>query len=158
MKRKILCAVLAVLVALPCCLMFNACGGGGSGWGGPKTFTKLELSYIENLKVDMSGKTGFSIKKVAYDKANINVKKSNSLVSFGNVVYADDAKQEKNMLFATTQAYSAGNVICTEDSIEKVTFIKNENVTGDVYDSNGKLISSGTKLTQEEIPGQINRM
>ena len=33
MKRKILCAVLAVLVALPCCLMFNACGGGVQvGW------------------------------------------------------------------------------------------------------------------------------
>jgi len=154
MKKKIFSIILALLLCLPCFILLTACGNNKQA-----CLDKLELSYIKNLKIDMSGKQGLSIKKVNCDIKRVNTISANVLLSFSNIAYAaGNETTEKYMLFTTTQSYTTGNVTYNENSIEKVTFTKNESVTEDVYDSEGNIISSNTELTQEEIPGQINRL
>lgn len=160
MKKKIFSIILALLMFLPIFSLLSACGNNDKANNDiANRINNLELSYIKNLKMDMSGKKGLSIKKVNYDTTQVNATSANILLSFNNIAYAAESETtEKYMLFTTTQSYATGNVTYNENSIEKVTFTKNESVTEDVYDSAGNIISSNTELTQEEIPGQINKL
>ena len=148
---------MALILILPFITILSACDFNKDNSG--MRVKNLELSYIKNLKMNMNDKQGLSMKKVSYNSDDVNLQMSSALLSFGNVLYAEeDITPEKYMLFTTTQTYSTGNVVYNENSIEKVTFTKKSNITEETYDANGNLITSTTEITQEEIPGQINKL
>lgn len=63
----------------------------------------------------------------------------------------------RNYLYATKADCEQGDFVYSPDSVEKVSFKKNDSVKEEIYDSDGEVISSERRLTQEEIPAQINK-
>lgn len=156
---KNICLLLSFILVFPILTLLSACKSNGNNNNNTNTHN-LELSYIKNLKINMNNTVGFSIKKVPYVTSAKNTSSQN-FISFNKIAYAAENNEpltEKYVLFSTSQTYSTGNVTYNENSIEKVTFTKNETISEDVYDSNGNIISSNTTLSQEEIPGQVNRL
>ncbi len=157
----------SIVALLFCCLlMFTivACSNGGNIETKNPTqenenhMQPLKINYIEDLAVDVSGVTAFGIKK---EKAVKNIKTEN-ITPMANLfpadIMLDENVENKYYLYKTTANYENGNVEYNNDSIEKVTFIKNTAKTTSVYDSKGNLITDQTEITQDEIPAQINKV
>ena len=123
----------------------------------------LTMDYITNMMVDVDGVTGYGIKReqtAPSARSNYAYGADNGwrdFLTFGNYAYADEPEY-KNYLYKTTATYEVGNVEYGEGTIERVTFKKNNTTTEEVYDENGKLITSATELTQDEISGQVNKI
>ena len=160
--KKYISFMLMLMIIFPSIMFLSACFGDGSDVEDFGSRSKFEISFVKDLKINLEGKQGLSIKKTNCNSINAVQGANNSLLNLKHVVFADGEENtisKKYFLYTTTQSYSTGNVTYTENSIEKVTFTKNENVTEDVYDANGNLISSTTTtIEQDEIPGQLNKL
>ena len=154
MKKKIISFILLIFLLLPISLSFAGCKNDKLG-----NSEKIELAFVSNFKVNISGTTGFAIKK-SQSEQNVTIKNSN-LVSMKHIVYADDEQSysnNKNFIYTTVETYQAGNVEFDENKITKVTFIKNEQKTSQMFDDDGNLLGDKDIISQEEIPAQINRL
>ena len=123
------------------------------------TMKAINISYMKNLSIDVSGSKAFGIKKdIIKDSSAASATSLN--VSFLNakVVSASSDKGEKNYLYSTTEYYKNGQVEYNDNTISKVKFKKNPSVQEDVFDSDGNLIDSNKEISQEEIPAQINKL
>ena len=135
-------------------------------------FTELRLDYMKDLMVDTEGVTAYSIRRETVEEpaaaslAAAGESKGPAISFFpdlvaekgGTMSLAKSSKKERTYLYSTTESYEAGNVEYDEAGIQKVTFMKNREVTEDVYDENGQLIDSNRRIEQDELDGQINRM
>lgn len=128
----------------------------------------IKLEYMENLMVDNEGVTAYSIRREAGPAASpasagrdmgpaVSLL-SGQIVEDRGVQPLDKSDREYNYLYSTTESYEAGNVEYDVASVAKVTFMKNREVTEDVYDNNGELIDSDRRIAQEELDAQINRL
>lgn len=128
----------------------------------------INLTYMNNLMVNFNGQTALGIKKDSNSNAKVKtMKKISRMVKPLSVVFSDDDVIEENdnqtitekyYLYYTTQTYSNGVVDYESDSIKKVTFKRNDELTEDVYDNDGNLIDSNTTVTQDDIAAQVNRL
>lgn len=159
--KKAVAGLLAVLVSV----------GGGYSLVACKKTDSLSLGYMENLMVDVEGTTAYSIRKetetsgaarASYQAGGESKKAAVSLLSASVVqegVQPLAAKDKShNYLYSTNESYEFGNVEYDETGITRVTFMKNKEVTGDVYDDNGNLIDAEREITQEELDSQINKI
>lgn len=132
----------------------------------PVTDYSFSLDYMKNLMVDADGVTAYSIRKNIDAPQTVAAVKTEKTISLLAAKLSDDVLDSKNTansqpnyyLYSTNENYEYGNVEYDSKGIQKVTFIKNTEVTEDVYDDNGNLIDSNRKIAQEEIDGQINKM
>ena len=179
-KRWIAIATSAALVlaAIPttlCLTLFNKSGGSGiiSGGKDDDGINTVKLDYMENMMVDVNGVTAYSIRRETEgNRVALSGRKSGgesnrpalSLLSASAIVDSNGVRpfdangEERNYLYSTNVSYEFGNVEYDENGITKVSFMKNKEVTEDIYDENGKLIDSNRKITQEELDSQINKI
>ena len=123
--------------------------------------TNLNISYIKDLAIDVDGLTGFAIKSEEEVGTHKNSVQLASYNTSGQTYKVTADEQEsglaRNYLYATKADCEQGVFVYSPDSVEKVSFKKNDSVKEEIYDSDGKVISSERRLTQEEIPAQINK-
>lgn len=126
------------------------------------TYYTLSLDYMKNLKVDVEGVTAYGIRRNLGATQNADTGKAKKTASTFAAKFADEpetpAAEPNYYLYSTNENYEYGNVEYDSKGIQKVTFVKNTEVTEDVYDANGKIIDSNRKMTQEELNGQINKI
>ncbi len=151
--RKILVLLLSGVIGLTACSYLSGCRKNKA--------TNLNISYIKDLAIDVDGLTGFAIKseeEVGTHKNSVQLASYNTSVQTYKVT-ADEQESglARNYLYATKADCEQGDFVYSPDSVEKVSFKKNDSVKEEIYDSDGKVISSERRLTQEEIPAQINK-
>ena len=127
--------------------------------------TQFSLNFLSDLMVDTNSVTAYGIKQSSEDIGNvsdnpiINTKVSMlSSTLLDDRISNDSQRKPKYSLFQTTEQYYNGNVEYNENSISKVTFKKNTSTTEEIYDNNGNLITTDTKITQEDLDAQINKV
>ena len=140
--------------------------------GGPN-LASVKLEYMENMMVDVDGVTAYSIRQETEDGTASPASLQSSSKSEGPALSLlsasvikepsgaqpfDKKESKRNYLYSTNESYELGNVEYDESGITKVSFMKNKEVTEDIYDDNGKLIDSNRKITQEELDSQINKI
>ena len=124
----------------------------------------FSLGYMKNLMIDVDGVTAYSIRKNLNSTRSSGagtVKKSISLLSAelsDRQKGSTSATEPKFYLYSTNENYEYGNVEYDSNGIQKVTFVKNTEIDGDVYDDSGNIIDSNRKITQDEINGQVNKI
>ncbi len=151
--RKILVLLLSGVIGLTACSYLSGCRKNKA--------TNLNISYIKDLAIDVDGLTGFAIKseeEVGTHKNSVQLASYNTSGQTYKVT-ADEQESAlaRNYLYATKADCEQGDFVYSLDSVEKVSFKKNDSVKEEIYDSDGKVISSERRLTQEEIPAQINK-
>lgn len=151
--RKILVLLLSGVIGLTACSYLSGCRKNKA--------TNLNISYIKDLAIDVDGLTGFAIKseeEVGTHKNSVQLASYNTSGQTYKVT-ADEQESAlaRNYLYATKADCEQGDFVYSPDSVEKVSFKKNDSVKEEIYDSDGKVISSERRLTQEEIPAQINK-
>lgn len=145
--------------------------GDDNGGGNNNFINTIKLEYMENLMVDTTGVTAYSIRMEteeepaetiaftdAKERAAISLLSGQILERRNAEPLEKSEKKGRRYLYSTTASYEAGNVEYDETGIKKVTFMKNTEVTKDVYDKNGNLIDANRRIEQEELDAQINRM
>lgn len=127
--------------------------------------TQFSLNFLSDLMVDTNSVTAYGIKQSSEDIGNVSDNPIiNTKVSMLSSTLLDDRisndshRKPKYSLFQTTEQYYNGNVEYNENSISKVTFKKNTSATEEIYDNNGNLITTDTKITQEDLDAQINKV
>lgn len=137
-------------------------------WGNAH-ITEIKLDYMKDLMVDTEGVTAYSIRRETVEEPAESLtftgKDEGPAISLlsahpvkeGAELLADGTKTYQ-YLYSTTDRYEAGNVEYNETGIQKVTFMKNREVTEDVYDENGQLIGAERRIGQDELDAQINKM
>ena len=163
-KRWIAIALSAVLVMVTIPTVYYY----ASFRGKPNHLTEIKLEYMDSLMVETDGVTAYSIRKetAATPKSLHEGKNQSPAISLLNASVVNgsgarlfaEAETTRNYLYSTSESYELGNVEYDETGIQKVTFMKNREVTEDVYDDNGELIDSERKITQEELDAQINKI
>lgn len=151
--RKILVLLLSGVIGLTACSYLSGCRKNKA--------TNLNISYIKDLAIDVDGLTGFAIKseeEVGTHKNSVQLASYNTSGQTYKVT-ADEQESAlaRNYLYATKADCEQGDFVYSPDSVEKVSFKKNDSVKEEIYDSDGEVISSERRLTQEEIPAQINK-
>lgn len=151
--RKILVLLLSGVIGLTACSYLSGCRKNKA--------TNLNISYIKDLAIDVDGLTGFAIKseeEVGTHKNSVQLASYNTSGQTYKVT-ADEQESAlaRNYLYATKADCEQGDFVYSLDSVEKVSFKKNDSVKEEIYDSDGEVISSERRLTQEEIPAQINK-
>ena len=151
--RKILVLLLSGVIGLTACSYLSGCRKNKA--------TNLNISYIKDLAIDVDGLTGFAIKSEEEVGTHKNSVQLASYNTSGQTYKVTADEQEsglaRNYLYATKADCEQGDFVYSPDSVEKVSFKKNDSVKEEIYDSDGKVISSERRLTQEEIPAQINK-
>ena len=151
--RKILVLLLSGIIGLTACSYLSGCRKNKA--------TNLNISYIKDLAIDVDGLTGFAIKSEEEVGTHKNSVQLASYNTSGQAYKVTADEQEsglaRNYLYATKADCEQGDFVYSPDSVEKVSFKKNDSVKEKIYDSDGKVISSERRLTQEEIPAQINK-
>ena len=151
--RKILVLLLSGVIGLTACSYLSGCRKNKA--------TNLNISYIKDLAIDVDGLTGFAIKSEEEVGTHKNSVQLASYNTSGQTYKVTADEQEsglaRNYLYATKADCEQGVFVYSPDSVEKVSFKKNDSVKEEIYDSDGKVISSERRLTQEEIPAQINK-
>ena len=151
--RKILVLLLSGVIGLTACSYLSGCRKNKA--------TNLNISYIKDLAIDVNGLTGFAIKSEEEVGTHKNSVQLASYNTSGQTYKVTADEQEsglaRNYLYATKADCEQGDFVYSPDSVEKVSFKKNDSVKEEIYDSDGKVISSERRLTQEEIPAQINK-
>ena len=151
--RKILVLLLSGVIGLTACSYLSGCRKNKA--------TNLNISYIKDLAIDVDGLTGFAIKSEEEVGTHKNSVQLASYNASGQTYKVTADEQEsglaRNYLYATKADCEQGVFVYSPDSVEKVSFKKNDSVKEEIYDSDGKVISSERRLTQEEIPAQINK-
>lgn len=151
--RKILVLLLSGVIGLTACSYLSGCRKNKA--------TNLNISYIKDLAIDVDGLTGFAIKSEEEVGTHKNSVQLASYNTSGQTYKVTADEQEsglaRNYLYATKADCEQGDFVYSPDSVEKVSFKKNDSVKEKIYDSDGKVISSERRLTQEEIPAQINK-
>lgn len=136
---------------------------------GNKVQNEIKLDYMKDLMVDTEGVTAYSIRKEAEEEhaesLSFTDKSKKPAISLLAAHPAEEgirslANETKTYqyLYSTTDRYEAGSVEYDGTGIQRVTFMKNKEVTDDVYDENGQLIGSERRIGQEELDAQINKM
>ena len=151
--RKILVLLLSGVIGLTACSYLSGCRKNKA--------TNLNISYIKDLAIDVDGLTGFAIKSEEEVGTHKNSVQLASYNTSGKTYKVTADEQEsglaRNYLYATKADCEQGDFVYSPDSVEKVSFKKNDSVKEEIYDSDGEVISSERRLTQEEIPAQINK-
>ena len=151
--RKILVLLLSGVIGLTACSYLSGCRKNKA--------TNLNISYIKDLAIDVDGLTGFAIKSEEEVGTHKNSVQLASYNTSGQTYKVTADEQEsglaRNYLYATKADCEQGDFVYSPDSVEKVSFKKNDSVKEEIYDSDGEVISSERRLTQEEIPAQINK-
>lgn len=151
--RKILVLLLSGVIGLTACSYLSGCRKNKA--------TNLNISYIKDLAIDVDGLTGFAIKSEEEVGTHKNSVQLASYNTSGQTYKVTADEQEsglaRNYLYATKADCEQGDFVYSLDSVEKVSFKKNDSVKEEIYDSDGEVISSERRLTQEEIPAQINK-
>lgn len=167
MKRLkcVLMSFLIMCISL-CAFLVSGCG---TNKAQPQT---LSLDYMKNLMVDANGVTAYSIRRetktngITPVSLHADSENKASAISLLSATLMEDIKGVRstasktvvrNYLYSTSESYEFGNVEYDENNIKKVSFMKNKEVSEDVYDDNGILIDSNRKIEQEEFDAQINR-
>ena len=84
--KKTINFLLLVLI-LPSMMFLSACfGNENSNTNNLGYLNKLEISYIEDLKINLEGKQGLSIKKTKYERKKIAQNTNNSLLNLKRIV------------------------------------------------------------------------
>lgn len=151
--KKILVLLLSGVIGLTACSYLSGCRKNKA--------TNLNISYIKDLAIDVDGLTGFAIKSEEEVGTHKNSVQLASYNTSGQTYKVTADEQEsglaRNYLYATKADCEQGDFVYSPDSVEKVSFKKNDSVKEEIYDSDGEVISSERRLTQEEIPAQINK-
>lgn len=153
MKTRKILVLLSGVIGLTACSYLSGCRKNKA--------TNLNISYIKDLAIDVDGLTGFAIKSEEEVGTHKNSVQLASYNTSGQTYKVTADEQEsglaRNYLYATKADCEQGDFVYSPDSVEKVSFKKNDSVKEEIYDSDGEVISSERRLTQEEIPAQINK-
>lgn len=122
------------------------------------TLISFQMGYMSDLMIDVEHVTAYGIRQNFDSDSETRVVKISFVANVVNNNQRDEKPKRNYYLYSTTETYEYGNVEYNENSISKVTFKKNTSISKDVYDKDGNLITAETKIEQNDIDAQINKI
>ena len=143
--KKFLSLLSLIIVAFGC-ICLTACGGDKD-----KAF---KMNYIADMVAEINDAKSLGISK--QDNQTVTTASENHFIKNSYIKANNKNAKKKNYLVKTTTSIGAGEVVTSSSKIEKVTFKKTTKT--ETIGPDGKEIKENEKLTQEEIPAQINKL
>ena len=115
-------------------------------------FKSLSLDGIDNVS-SMGIKKDSISERAPVQHANGILLKGPRLKETNNL-----SKKEKHYFFKSDKKHSNGDIEYEDNSVDKMTFKKDEDVVEDIYDENGDVINSTQVINQDDMSVQANKI
>lgn len=157
MKKKLSVFPFVLIgLSVPILLGVSSCNRNNNASSEEDTSVNFNVGFMQHLAADLNGVTGLTI---ANSSSVTNSHSNKTLKKYHANENPDNIPDEANTmyLYKTFQDIIDGNTTIENEYLSKVEFTKSTEVTEDVYDGEGNLITTETIITQESIPAKLHK-